>query len=108
VNPNIRPELLHQQWVHAYEEDTPTEVVYRPAGHPLPPARGRQGFELRPDQTVTNIGIGRTDAPEETAGSWELEEKEVPVLRITLDTGESQAMKITSVEPDRLVLEKTD
>jgi hypothetical protein len=51
MSSRINRELLHQQWVHAYEEDTPTEAVYRPAGYELPPARGRTGFELRPDQT---------------------------------------------------------
>jgi hypothetical protein len=97
---------LHQQWVHAYEEDTPTEAVYRPAHYHLPRSRGRTGFELRPDQTVTNVGIGPTDRPEETAGSWELEEDDVPTVRIRLHTGETQQLPILSVEKDRLVVRK--
>jgi hypothetical protein len=106
MSSRINRELLHQQWVHAYEEDTPTEAVYRPAGYELPPARGRSGFELRPDQTVTNVGIGPTDVPEETTGSWELEEDDVPTVRIHLNTGETQKLPIISVEKDRLVVRK--
>jgi hypothetical protein len=102
----INRDLLHQQWVHAYEEDTPTEAVYRPADYQLPRARGRTGFELKPDQTVTNVGIGRTDAPEETTGSWELEEGDVSTVRIHLNTGETQELPILSLERDRLVVRK--
>ena len=106
MSSQIDRDLLHQRWVHAYEEDTPTEAVYRPAGYPLPRSRGRTGFELRPDQTVTNVGIGPADRPEETAGSWELEEDDVPTVRIRLPTGETQQLPILSVERDRLVVRK--
>jgi hypothetical protein len=102
----INRDLLHQKWVHAHEEDTPTETVYRPVGYELPLARGRTGFELKPDQTVTNVGIGRADVPEETAGSWELEEDDVPTLRIQLNTGETQQLPILSVAGERLVVRK--
>ena len=106
MSSQMNRDLLHQQWVHAHEEDTPTEAVYRPVDYELPPARGRTGFELKPDQTVTNIGIGRADVPEETAGSWELEEDDVPTVRIHLNTGETQRLPILSVEKDRLVVRK--
>jgi hypothetical protein len=107
MSSQINRDLLHQEWVHAYEEDTPTDAVYRPAHYELPPARGgRTGFELRPDQTVTNVGIGRTDVPEETTGSWELEEDDVPTVRIHLNTGETRRLPILSLEKDRLVVRK--
>jgi hypothetical protein len=97
---------LHQPWVHAHEEDTPTEAVYRPAGYPLPRSRGRAGFELRPDGTLRHVGVGPADVPQETAGSWVLEEGDVPRLRIRLQTGETQELPILSVEQDRLVVRK--
>jgi hypothetical protein len=106
MNSRMNRELLHQPWVHAHEEDTPTEAVYRPASYPLPRSRGRTGFELRPDGTVTHVGIGPTDIPEQTAGSWELEEDDIPTVRIRLHTGETQALPILSVENDRLVVRK--
>lgn len=106
MSSQINRELLHQRWLHAYEEDTATEAVYRPASYNLPRSRGRTGFELRPDQTVTNVGIGPTDIPEETAGSWELEEDNVPTVRIHLNTGETQQLPILVIEKDRLVVRK--
>ena len=43
--------ILCQHWVHSHEEDTETEMVFRPASHPFPRSRGRRSFELRPDGT---------------------------------------------------------
>ena len=34
----IDVKLLHGQWLHVREEDTPTERVYRRAGSALPPS----------------------------------------------------------------------
>ncbi len=102
----INKDLLCKQWVHAHEEDTPTEAVYRPAGYKLPRSRGRTGFELKPDQTLKNLSIGPTDAPAETAGSWEIEEGDEPTIQIQLETGETQSLPIASVEEDRLVVRK--
>ena len=39
-------EVLQQEWVHSREEDTPTEMVFRPASYDFPPARGRKSFAL--------------------------------------------------------------
>jgi len=102
----INRELLHQRWLHAYEEDTTTEAVYRPASYNLPRSRGRMGFELHANQTVTYVGIGPTDISQETDGAWELVEEEVPMLRIHLHTGETQQLLILSLEKDRLVVRK--
>jgi hypothetical protein len=44
---------LAQAWVHSHEEDTATTTVYRPAGFPFPPSRGRKGFHLQPGGTLT-------------------------------------------------------
>jgi hypothetical protein len=106
MSSQINRHLLYQQWVHAHEEDTPTEAVYRPASYPLPRSRGRTGFELRPDGTMRHVGIGPTDLPQETAGSWGLEEDDVPRIRIRLHTGDTQELPILSVEQDRLVVRK--
>ncbi len=38
---------LCQRWIHSHEEDTDTEMVYRPADFAFPPSRGRTGFENR-------------------------------------------------------------
>ena len=54
---------LLQHWIHSHEEDTDTEMVFRPASFNFPPARGRKGFELSPDGTLIDYRIGPTDRP---------------------------------------------
>src|SRR3954469_18178790 len=92
-------------WVHAQEEDTEDEMVFRPAGTDLPPARGRLGFELRADGSFTETGYGPSDVPEEATGTWALEGD-----TITLSEGAAQGvprhMEVVSVDADRLVIRK--
>ena len=71
--PEFEPRLLYRRWVHAHEEDTGRQMVFRPAEVELPPSRGRAAFELRPDGTFAESGIGPTDRPEPASGTWELE-----------------------------------
>jgi hypothetical protein len=91
--------------VHAREEDTEDEMVFRPAGTDLPPARGRLAFELREDGTFAETGYGATDVPEEASGSWEIEDD-----TITLSEGASQGvpreMTVVTADEDRLVVRK--
>ena len=91
------------RWVHAQEEDTEDEMVFRPADTELPPARGRMGFELREDGSFAEAGLGARDVPEEASGSWTLEGD-----TITLSEGATQGvpreMEVVSAGPDRLVV----
>lgn len=66
------PPLLFGRWVRVREEEVPGGPrVYRPFGHPLPPARGRDGIELRPDGTFRAWTAGPVDAPVGSApGRW--------------------------------------
>jgi hypothetical protein len=64
------PPELFRRWVHVREEDRNGVRVYRPVDHPIPPARGREGIEFRPDGTYIGYAIGPTDAPAGTAGQW--------------------------------------
>ena len=59
--------------MHAHEEDTDDEMVFRPEGTDLPPARGRTGIELRSDGTFAEAGLGAADVPEEASGRWSLD-----------------------------------
>ena len=92
-------------WVHAHEEDTEDEMVFRPAGTYLLPSRGRMAFELRADGTFAESGLGATDAPEEAAGSWALEGD-----TITLSEGATQGvpreMEVVTADQERLVIRK--
>lgn len=95
------------RWVHAHEEDTDHEMVFRPAGTDLPPSRGRTAFEFRTDGTFAETGLGATDIPEEATGTWTLEGD-----TITLSQGAAQGvprqMQVVSVDDDKLILKRRD
>lgn len=92
---------LLQHWIHSHEEDTDTEMVFRPASFNFPPARGRKGFELSPDGALTDYGIGPTDRRQQISGKWKRTGDD-----LTLDAGARRVLKIVSVSNDRLVAKK--
>ena len=104
--PEFEPRLLHRRWVHAHEEDTDHEMVFRPAEVELPPSRGRVAFELRPDGTFVESGIGPTDRSEPASGRWQLEDGEKIVLGKGATGGVPRVMRIAAVDQDRLVVER--
>jgi hypothetical protein len=89
------PDELMRHWVHSHEEDSGDVRVYRPADYDFPPARGRRGFEPRPDGELLLYGPGATDRPEETTGTWSVSGSG----RVRLGDEE---VEIVSVSPDRL------
>jgi hypothetical protein len=105
VSETIDPSLLFGQWFHSREEDTPTEIVYRPAGFPLPPSRGRAGLEFQPDGTFKRIGIGRTDISNVTAGSWEIGASNADQVRIEVN-GQPETIRIQELEEDRMSIKR--
>jgi hypothetical protein len=98
-------EVLGRRWVHVHEEDTDDEMVFRPADTPLPPARGRERFEFKPDGTFLEAAPGPTDAPEEREGSWKLEEGKL-VLESDQAPEGMRVLEIASVDKNRLVVKK--
>ena len=104
--PQFARELLYGRWLHAHEEDTETEMVFRPADYEFPPARWRTGFELEPDGTLAELAPGPTDRlEEESAGTWELAGDDL-VLRSGPGGGERRVLRIASLEGDRLVVRR--
>jgi len=93
------------RWVHAHEEDTEDEMVFRPVGTALPPSRGRRAFELRADGTYAETGLGASDVPDEATGSWAVEGD-----TITLSEGATQGvpreMEVVMADENRLVIRK--
>ncbi|MFJ3670712.1 hypothetical protein ACIPSE_30060 [Streptomyces sp. NPDC090106] len=84
------PEALIGTWVHAHEEDSPGVSVYRPAGYPLPPARGRRGLEFAADGTFTDRPLGRGDVPGRRTGRWALADPEGHRLTLGLPCAERE------------------
>ena len=102
----IDPTALEQNWVHSHEEDSPDQAVYRPETFAFLPSRGRGGFDLNPDGTMTQFGPGPTDRTVTRPGRWEVgEDGQLALYPDDSDTP-SRVMRITSLSPDKLVLEK--
>lgn len=100
-------EDIQQSWIHSHEEDTDTEMVFRPADYNFPLSRGRSGFELSSDNKLNEINIAPTDKLEDRPGSWELRSDDDDLtLELNPDTSAVRNLKITSVSKDRLVLKK--
>lgn len=100
------PQDTLQHWVHAREEDQPGLTVYRPAGYPLPPARGRTEFELRPDGEAVYYGIGPTDRTETIRGRWAFEAPAQLQIELPGSRFGNLSMEIVSVEPTRLAVKQ--
>jgi hypothetical protein len=64
------PESLFQHWTHSFEEDSGGVEVFRPDGVALPPAFGRDGFEMRADGTFIQQDIGPADGIVQVPGRW--------------------------------------
>ena|ERR1043165_6048834 len=103
---SLSKEDLHQRWMHSREEDTPTETVFRPADYNFPPARGRTGFELKPNGEMVEIGIAPTDAQQENKGKWKLEDGNKLSFYQGPEAEPSQTMQVASADKDKLVIKK--
>jgi hypothetical protein len=96
---------LQQAWLHAHEEDSPGQTVYRPASYDFPPARGRAGFELLPGQRLRYTGIAPADGPSHANGYWQLrQETPLAVLLLSLPKQPDRRLSIISISADRLVV----
>lgn len=99
-----RKQALHGHWVHSHEEDSEDEMVFRPATRSFPRARGRAAFELRSDGTYLETSPGPDDRPEQSSGSWSVNDDR---LVLTSDGDRpGEAWDIVAVEGDRLTLRR--
>ena len=73
-------------WLHAPEESSDDELVFRPEGYPLRPARGRMVLELDDDGSIAAEAPGPVDRP--------------------VRTHELDGWSVGSIEPDRLTLRR--
>lgn len=102
----VNQDILTQNWVHSHEEDTETQMVFRPPTYKFPPSRGRSGFELKADGKLINRGIAPTDGPTETSGSWALNDDNVLDFYLGASKKPTRSLKIVSADKARLVVEK--
>jgi hypothetical protein len=99
----MKAQDLIGHWVHSHEEDTATEMVFRPAHFNFPRSRGRASIELQPDALIER-GPGPGDAATETRGTWSVTED--GRLSLFHDAGKKvgRVLNIVSAQPDRLVV----
>jgi hypothetical protein len=98
--------IVGKRWIHSHEEDTPTEMVFRLENFPFPRSRGRVAFELRPDNSLVQIGIAPRDGPQVSQGKWQLS-PDGKLIFIDESTGKpSQVLHIVSATEDRLTVQK--
>jgi hypothetical protein len=88
--------------MHSFEEDRDGALVYRPAQHEFPRARGRAGLELLPDGTFIESRIGRGDANEKARGHWAMGAD--GSLQLTYDGAarSSRSLEVLENDPDLL------
>ena len=67
------------EWIHSHEEDVGGVRFYRPADHKLPPARGRDRFEIKKNGGFVARPIAPADGNEEFPGEWKLDGRKVVV-----------------------------
>jgi hypothetical protein len=101
----IDREVLQKHWIHSHEEDTPTEMVFRPADFPFPPSRGRHGFELKPDGSYVETAIGPTDKPQKAEGRWSLQGDRIEIHNAGA-RAPTRTLEVTAATPNRLVIRK--
>ena len=64
------PRELFRHWIHSREEDAGGVTVYRPSIWDFPPARGRRGFEVKPDGGFVRYDIAPADGVRAVVGLW--------------------------------------
>jgi hypothetical protein len=105
VAKDATPELLQKRWLHSHEEDSDTEMVFRPASFKFPPSRGRAGFDLKGNQSYVDIGIAPMDGPQETTGTWKLQGDQLQLFSQSSVTP-TRTLQIVSADKNRLVVRK--
>jgi hypothetical protein len=94
-------------WLHSHEEDTDTQLVYRPDDFDFPPARGRRGYEFRSDHSCNSIGISPRDGQAKTPCTWQLHERPRREIVLTFADGRKEVLAIESVDEARLIVRKS-
>ncbi len=92
------PSTIFQHWIHSREEDTDDVRVYRPSDYKFPPARGRDGFEIKENGEFIQYGIGPTDAPEKIMGPWKIAEENQIIVSLEVPRQISYTMQIVSCD----------
>lgn len=102
------PPALYNKWMHVFEEDSAGYRMYRPTslGAKLPPAHGRQVYEISPDNTFILHTFGPADRPIAHKGSWEKVGKNEIKVQMEEEGVEDFSLQIIDLAADRLLVKK--
>lgn len=83
--------FLYQYWIHSYEEDNNSGEykIYRPDSYPFPPARSRDGFEIKKSGTFVSHPIASADNKITIKEKWKLSE------HVLIITGKTTTRRFT-------------
>jgi hypothetical protein len=102
------PPALYNKWMHVFEEDSAGYRMYRPTslGAKLPPAHGRQVYEILPDHGFILHTFGPADRPIAHKGSWEkVDENRIKVQIEEKGVGDF-SLQIIDLSADRLLVKQ--
>jgi hypothetical protein len=104
----INRAALCQRWLHAWEEDTKTEQVFRPADYNFQLSRRpRESFELKPDGTVIEGTPSATDRVLEAQGTWRLIGDDQLAFYTGSQSEPTKKLRIVSASQERLVVKRS-
>src|SRR4051794_36523523 len=96
------PNSIFKRWVLSREEVTGENIVYRPAGYPLPRARGREGIEFRDSGEFIHYIIGPTDRSQAVTGEWKA--SDFKIIDVNFPNKKLSPYRLTIVECSDTVL----
>ena len=98
--------LLNNNWIHSFEEDSGSEMTFRPSSFPFPPSRrSRTSLNLKSDGSLTVGGNGPDDRRTERPARWKVDHNTIMINDTDSDL---KRMKILSLDKDKLVLTTDD
>ena len=99
-------DLTDRIWLRSHEEEQGPIRVYRPAGFPFPPSRGREGLRFDADGGFQYLGPGGDDRPGVDDGTWRADTPDATIVTATVDD-QAITLRIVELAPQILRLEWT-
>lgn len=103
---NALPASFFKTWKHSFEEDGPDWLAYRPGDFNFPPARGREGFEIKENGEFILHGIAPSDGTIMVKGTWKLSEDKIIHAAFNSEDQEPMSFRIISIEEDLLKISR--
>lgn len=101
-----------QRWTHLHENDKDGIEEYRNDSYDFPLARGRTGFEFKPDGTFIRYDIAPTDGSLAVPGTWKTGDSEnkidIQVKSPLQDTPEQYSLEVVELTKDVLKVKRTN